>query len=256
MSSSITTKKVTAYGQFYDAVSQKVRSDNPTVKDIRKMVSEMWKNADNDTKEEYKQIASKVKEETVAVSGGKTKTATKTKTKTKSDKPLSAFMQYTNEVRNKVREENPGMKMPEVSKVIGQMWKDLGEVGKKPYFDRYKAEAEAKAVDAKSFQEIGVQTEATGGDGGDAGGGAAPIPTTKTMPSNKTPLSQDETEEASEPPKTVSKPKPKALTKADPEPESIPPATSEEKGEVPESKPSTKGGAGAKKDVAGKLGKK
>jgi hypothetical protein len=156
--SSTKTTKVTAYGQFYDAVSNEVRSKNPTVKDIRKIVSEMWKNADNQTKEEYKQIAAKAKGDAVpAVPGAPA--APVSKPKKKSDKPLSAFMQYTNEVRNKVREENPDMKMPEISKVIGQMWKDLGEEGKKPYFDRYKAEAEAKAAEAKSPQGVDAETQ-------------------------------------------------------------------------------------------------
>ena len=125
--------KVTAFGQFFDAVNKEVRSQNQSVKDIRKIVSEMWKNADNATKEEYKEIAMKAK-------GVDPKPAKK-----KSDKPLSVYMQYTNEVRNKVREQNPDMKMPEISKVIGKMWKELGEEGKKPYYDRYKAQqAEAK----------------------------------------------------------------------------------------------------------------
>lgn len=188
--SSTKTTKVTAYGQFYDAVSKEVRSENPTVKDIRKIVSEMWKNADNHTKEEYKQIAAKAKEDAApGVSGepGVSETpAAKPKLKKKSDKPLSAFMQYTNEVRNKVREGNPDMKMPEISKVIGQMWKDLGEEGKKPYFDRYKAEAEAKAkaAEAKIPSDVEAETQ--------------PEPTPKAVTTKTKPAKSDAPKAATE----------------------------------------------------------
>jgi len=206
--SSTKTTKVTAYGQFYDAVCKEVRSDNPTVKDIRKIVSEMWKNVDNETKEKYKQIASKAKGEAVPAVPGVPAAPEGKPMKKKSDKPLSAFMQYTNEVRNKVREENPDFKMPEISKVIGQMWKDLGEEGKKPYFDRYKAEAEAKANAAAHPQpdpEPVTVTEAPKADGdADADGKASEAP--KAAPSKSKPgkaKSQEEIEAAQVVPEAI-----------------------------------------------------
>ena len=46
---------------------------------------------------------------------------------------LSAFMYFSNEVRDKIRKENPDMKLTDVSKKIGEQWKALSEEDKKPY---------------------------------------------------------------------------------------------------------------------------
>lgn len=40
-------------------------------------------------------------------------------------KPLTAFMLYTNKRRAEVMKENPGMKITEISTIIGKEWKEL-----------------------------------------------------------------------------------------------------------------------------------
>lgn len=45
----------------------------------------------------------------------------------------SAYMLFADEQREKVREENPGIMLGEVSKAIGEMWKGLSEKQRAPY---------------------------------------------------------------------------------------------------------------------------
>ncbi|KAF2016145.1 hypothetical protein BU24DRAFT_422491 [Aaosphaeria arxii CBS 175.79] len=59
---------------------------------------------------------------------------------------LSAYMFFANEQREKVREENPGIKFGEVGKMLGERWKALSEKQRTPY------EAKA-ATDKKRYEE-------------------------------------------------------------------------------------------------------
>jgi len=59
---------------------------------------------------------------------------------------LSAYMFFANEQRDKVREDNPGIKFGEVGKMLGEKWKALSEKQKEPY------EAKAKA-DKQRYEE-------------------------------------------------------------------------------------------------------
>merc|ERR1711939_977467 len=46
---------------------------------------------------------------------------------------LSAYMFFANDQRDKVREENPGIKFGEVGKILGEKWKGLNDKQKAPY---------------------------------------------------------------------------------------------------------------------------
>ncbi|GAB7350501.1 hypothetical protein MBLNU459_g1095t1 [Dothideomycetes sp. NU459] len=59
---------------------------------------------------------------------------------------LSAYMFFANEQREKVREDNPGIKFGEVGKLLGEKWKALNDKQKTPY------EAKA-AADKKRYEE-------------------------------------------------------------------------------------------------------
>ncbi|KAH3917943.1 hypothetical protein HBH56_046970 [Parastagonospora nodorum] len=59
---------------------------------------------------------------------------------------LSAYMFFANEQRDKVREDNPGIKFGEVGKMLGEKWKALNEKQRTPY------EAKA-AADKKRYEE-------------------------------------------------------------------------------------------------------
>lgn len=59
---------------------------------------------------------------------------------------LSAYMFFANDQRDKVREDNPGIKFGEVGKILGERWKALSEKQRAPY------EARASA-DKKRYEE-------------------------------------------------------------------------------------------------------
>eukprot|EP01113_Clastostelium_recurvatum_P042958 TRINITY_DN702_c0_g1_i1.p1 TRINITY_DN702_c0_g1~~TRINITY_DN702_c0_g1_i1.p1 ORF type:complete len:191 (-),score=69.86 TRINITY_DN702_c0_g1_i1:96-602(-) len=63
---------------------------------------------------------------------------------------LSAFFYYSKEQRDNVRKDNPGAKVGDIAKILGQQWKELTADEKHPYEDsaatdkaRYEAEKAA-----------------------------------------------------------------------------------------------------------------
>lgn len=49
-------------------------------------------------------------------------------------RPKPAFFMYSDEYREKLKKENPDMKMGEISKTLGKMWKELDEKEKEVSF--------------------------------------------------------------------------------------------------------------------------
>ena len=66
-----------------------------------------------------------------------------TKDTNKIKRPLNAYIIYSQEVRNKVKSENPDSKVGDISKIIGAMWKELSP-SKKKKFEKLASEAKAK----------------------------------------------------------------------------------------------------------------
>jgi hypothetical protein len=70
---------------------------------------------------------------------------------------LSAYMFFANEQRDKVREENPGIKFGEVGKMLGERWKALSEKQRIPYESKASADKkryeEEKAAYAQAQEE-------------------------------------------------------------------------------------------------------
>jgi len=68
---------------------------------------------------------------------------------------LSAYMFFANDQREKVREDNPGIKFGEVGKILGERWKALSEKQRVPY--------ETKAATDKKRYEDEKAAYAAGG---------------------------------------------------------------------------------------------
>jgi hypothetical protein len=71
----------------------------------------------------------------------------KTKTKKKHDpnrpkRPLTAFMRYSASRRSVIRTENNDLSMIQISKIIGEEWRGLGDDGKRPFHDQAAADHE------------------------------------------------------------------------------------------------------------------
>ena len=82
-------------------------------------------------------------------------------------KACSSWIFYTNEMRPKVREENPDKKMTELTTIMSEMWRNLSDEDKKPYKimetnDRKRYKQEKEEYDSNS--DSNSDTDTSGSD--------------------------------------------------------------------------------------------
>ncbi|ALC41642.1 HmgD [Drosophila busckii] len=110
----------------------------------------------------------------------------------KPKRPLSAYMIWLNSAREQIKRENPGIKVTEVAKRGGELWRGMKD----------KSEWEAKAAKAKDDYDRAVKDyEANGGGGGGATANGAKKrakPAKKAAKKSKKDESDDDDEDESE----------------------------------------------------------
>ncbi|KAJ0176497.1 hypothetical protein K1T71_007676 [Dendrolimus kikuchii] len=85
----------------------------------------------------------------------------KVKMTDKPKRPMSAYMLWLNSAREKIKAENPGLKVTEIAKKGGEIWKSMED----------KSVWEEKATKAKEQYAKDLESYNANGGGGEGGGG-------------------------------------------------------------------------------------
>ena len=138
-----------------------VKEENPQMKaiDITKKLAEMWRSADEELKQEYKEKSEKDKKryevelETYEPKEGfqnpkEKKSKTSKKKKSGPSKPLNAYMWFCKDKRDDLKGK---FNNTEILSELGRLWKNLSEKKKKPYNDKAEQDKERYEEEMKNY---------------------------------------------------------------------------------------------------------
>jgi len=137
------------------------------VSDVAKKVAEVWRNLTSDEKKHWEEEAERDKQryqEEKANYTGPWKIPSKRVKKDEGapKRPMSSFLYYAQKMRPVVKEQNPEKRNTDISKVLGEMWKNCSEEERNIYIQREAAERERyklaiTAWDEKQAEKIADQ---------------------------------------------------------------------------------------------------
>ncbi|CAL9736591.1 hypothetical protein MOSE0_K03180 [Monosporozyma servazzii] len=144
-----------AYFLYFITMRKQLITDHPDAKvpEIAKIASVQWKNMSIEERKPYNdQFKIHWGEYLVAREAFKKSLPPK--------RPSGPFIKFTQDMRPKLTNEYPNKNLIEVTKLIGQKWKELTEEGRAVYKDAYKLELRAweKTVGFKRQNENGNST--------------------------------------------------------------------------------------------------
>lgn len=82
-------------------------------------------------------------------------------------RPLSAYMFFSQDWRERIKTENPDAGFGEIGKLLGAKWKEMDDEEKKPYVeqaaaDKVRAEKEKEAFNNKGAKKVKEKEESVG----------------------------------------------------------------------------------------------
>jgi len=136
------------YALYMKSERAKFAKDNPTASfgELAKIMGKHWKAMSKEDKQPYYDQAQKAKAEAAAQSSESSSSSSREKKPKKKKRkkdpnapkmPINAFLFWTKENRNKVKEQHPDVEGKDVTKLCGKLWKALSEEDKKPYVEKY-----------------------------------------------------------------------------------------------------------------------
>jgi hypothetical protein len=76
-------------------------------------------------------------------------------------RPMSAFLKYSQNRRAMVKEQNPDMSNTDVSRLLGEMWRNASELERRPYVEQEEFERAAYNETIKKWREKQAQIDVT-----------------------------------------------------------------------------------------------
>eukprot|EP00522_Entomoneis_paludosa_P012355 CAMPEP_0172453622 /NCGR_PEP_ID=MMETSP1065-20121228/10852_1 /TAXON_ID=265537 /ORGANISM="Amphiprora paludosa, Strain CCMP125" /LENGTH=355 /DNA_ID=CAMNT_0013205807 /DNA_START=61 /DNA_END=1128 /DNA_ORIENTATION=- len=124
---------------------KQILGEKATISEISKKSAEMWKNLPADERAYWDDVAAKDKERYMVEKASYTgpwqvpwKRAKKDPSAPK--RPMSAFLYYSQGKRSHLKKQHPDMKNTEVSRLLGEMWRNSSDQEKRPHIEKEREE--------------------------------------------------------------------------------------------------------------------
>jgi high mobility group protein B3 len=132
--------------------------DSATVSEVSKRSADMWRSLSAEDRAHWDEVAAKDKQRYMVEKATYTgpwqvpwKRAKKDPSAPK--RPMSAFLYYSQDKRRAIKDANPSLKNTEVSRILGDLWRNATDEDKKPHVDRELLEREKYKVSIADWRE-------------------------------------------------------------------------------------------------------
>ena len=125
--------------------------EKASVTEVSKRSAEMWRNLPADERAHWDDVAAKDKQRYMVEKATYTgpwqvpwKRAKKDPSAPK--RPMSAFLYFSQDKRRQIKEEHPTIRNTEVSRILGELWRNASEKEKRPHVEKEREEREKYKV--------------------------------------------------------------------------------------------------------------
>jgi len=139
-----------SYICFFMAKQPEIKGElghKASVTEVSKRSAEMWRNLPADERAHWDDVAAKDKQRYMVEKATYTgpwqvpwKRAKKDPSAPK--RPMSAFLYFSQDKRRQIKEENPTIRNTEVSRILGELWRNASVEEKRPHVEKEKEERE------------------------------------------------------------------------------------------------------------------